>query len=349
MGHSSSKLGPVQDPSSYKRPWSRGRRAEKLQVPEDINRAWTPSPSRSENSSEYRQVLEVNPTQSQYPSPPDTTMGEADLDGGEGEGSYHEKDNDNVNIIKVQSTISTVHSGSEVNLSELPPSPLEDVENTLPIVITWKQNDDCADVEPERVFVTGTFSGWQKMVPLEKEEKEDGSKLSTWSVLLDLPQGAHKLLFIVNDEMKVSEHLPMATDSFGNFVNYIEVNETIDRSAIDQNYSEKVYEQYNFDEEFPEPIYEYCSDEYPELLTLQPEELAYRDIEPPPILPPQMDDVILNESTNEKIDSSVFPAPNHTVINHLAASSIKHNILSVATTVRYSRKFVTQLLYSPID
>ncbi|BAO40642.1 SNF1 protein kinase subunit beta-3 [Kluyveromyces marxianus DMKU3-1042] len=74
----------------------------------------------------------------------------------------------------------------------------------------------------------------------------------------------------------------------------------------------------------------------------------------PPQLPPQLENVILNnynknaESGSEN-NSGALPIPNHVVLNHLATSSIKHNTLCVASIVRYKRKYATQILYAPLQ
>jgi len=39
-----------------------------------------------------------------------------------------------------------------------------------------------------------------------------------------------------------------------------------------------------------------------------------------------------------KDDSSVLVIPNHTVLNHLATSSIKNNVLATSATTRYDQK-----------
>lgn len=77
----------------------------------------------------------------------------------------------------------------------------------------------------------------------------------------------------------------------------------------------------------------------------------------PPLLPPHLDHVILNNQQNHS-DAGSFnkdtnsggslPIPNHVVLNHLATTSIRHNTLAVATTVRYKRKYLTQILYCPL-
>lgn len=58
----------------------------------------------------------------------------------------------------------------------------------------------------------------------------------------------------------------------------------------------------------------------------------------PPTLPGFLGKSILNGTTPHKDDSSVLIMPNHTVLNHLATSSIKDNILATSATTRYKQK-----------
>jgi hypothetical protein len=58
----------------------------------------------------------------------------------------------------------------------------------------------------------------------------------------------------------------------------------------------------------------------------------------PPSLPGFLSKPILNVVSTRKDDNSVLPQPNHTVLNHLATSSIKHNVLAVSATTRYKGK-----------
>jgi hypothetical protein len=58
----------------------------------------------------------------------------------------------------------------------------------------------------------------------------------------------------------------------------------------------------------------------------------------PPTLPGFLGKSILNGQTPHKDDSSVLIMPNHTVLNHLATSSIKDNILATSATTRYKHK-----------
>lgn len=64
----------------------------------------------------------------------------------------------------------------------------------------------------------------------------------------------------------------------------------------------------------------------------------------PPSLPLFLGKSILNGTTPMKDDSSVLNMPNHTVLNHLATSSIKNNVLATSVTTRYKRKVASSCL-----
>lgn len=74
-----------------------------------------------------------------------------------------------------------------------------------------------------------------------------------------------------------------------------------------------------------------------------------RSIEPPavpPILPPHLLQVILNNP--DKANATILPQPNHVMLNHLYALSIKDGIMVLSATHRFRKKYVTTLLYKPI-
>lgn len=74
-----------------------------------------------------------------------------------------------------------------------------------------------------------------------------------------------------------------------------------------------------------------------------------RSIDPsavPPILPPHLLQVILNDP--DKANTTILPQPNHVMLNHLYALSIKDGIMVLSATHRFRKKYVTALLYKPI-
>ena len=58
----------------------------------------------------------------------------------------------------------------------------------------------------------------------------------------------------------------------------------------------------------------------------------------PPSLPMFLGKSVLNGATPMKDDASVLVMPNHTVLNHLATSSIKNKVLATSATTRYKKK-----------
>lgn len=60
----------------------------------------------------------------------------------------------------------------------------------------------------------------------------------------------------------------------------------------------------------------------------------------PPTLPPHLEKVLLNSSAVSKEDNSVLPVPNHVVLNHLYACSIRDGVMAVAGTARYRKKVI---------
>lgn len=207
-----------------------------------------------------------------------------------------------------------------------------------------------------------------------------------FTVLLKLPPGTHRMRFVVDNELRCSDTLPSATDSMGNLVNYIEVGldaynnrsslqdanawqlEQVKRKQEAQRrdhtdvISDQIldnaddiaalsgggYERFT-EEPLPDPVYVFSTDiprvfSDPDVM----DQFVASDFVTPPSLPPHLESVILNSNSNEKDNNSVLPIPNHVVLNHLATTSIKHNVLAVASISRYKRKYVTQILYAPL-
>ncbi|KAF9087812.1 hypothetical protein BGX23_007854 [Mortierella sp. AD031] len=69
--------------------------------------------------------------------------------------------------------------------------------------------------------------------------------------------------------------------------------------------------------------------------------------DPPPGLPPHLEKVILNNMPSKE-DNSVLPVPNHVVLNHLYACSVKEGVLSISVTARYRKKYITTVFIKPV-
>jgi hypothetical protein len=123
----------------------------------------------------------------------------------------------NSNVLHEEESISLRENEVLNEESVQPPSQL------FPTSIVYNEKGSDSAVCPEKVFITGTFNMWQHKVPLVPQLTPSGAP-STWSVVLQLPAGIHRLKFIVDDEWRCSRQLPTAQDEDGNLVNYIEVS-----------------------------------------------------------------------------------------------------------------------------
>lgn len=166
--------------------------------------------------------------------------------------------------------------------------------------------------------------------------------------------------------MLISSHLPTTVDFGNNLVNYIEVSADDlpkDAQAQEQAQASKAQEGRHPREE-AKPAAQGADAKQPRTKVMPPQEHytstvpqylldldkaedspAYQyaasaivKLPTPPSLPGFLGKPILNAATPVKDDNSVLNMPNHTVLNHLATSSIKGNVLAVSATTRYKRK-----------
>lgn len=195
--------------------------------------------------------------------------------------------------------------------------------------------------------------------------ENDGAIMST---TLNLRPGTHHLKFIVDGEMRAADNLPTAVDFTNHLVNYIEISADDARKAnnrtsqptvppgvhppqllpdISKHEDDTVDDPSKKEEEEEVPAGDFGSAIPQFLADLDKEEdsSAYLqaanvigDTPTPPSLPLFLGKSILNGTTPMKDDSSVLNYPNHTVLNHLATSSIKNGVLATSVTTRYKRK-----------
>ncbi|KAF2715006.1 carbohydrate-binding module family 48 protein [Pleomassaria siparia CBS 279.74] len=252
---------------------------------------------------------------------------------------------------------------------------------TVPTLIEW-------EAPGERVYVTGTFAGWNRKYKLHRNgPSKKNNVLSAW---VNIAPGTHHLKFIVDGDMTTSDKLPTAVDYTNILVNYLEVSvDDIPQPGADveaKPVKEIPVEDQHKPDGFhppqilpvepepappPVPVPEIQKAQIPVsapspkkyhdsipryLLDLDaPEEssrmarasAAVSGLATPPTLPMFLSKSILNGTTPMKDDSSVLIMPNHTVLNHLATSSIKDDILATSGTTRYKQKFLTTIMYKP--
>ncbi|CAL8251976.1 unnamed protein product [Boreogadus saida] len=193
-----------------------------------------------------------------------------------------------------------------------------------PTVFTWKGG-------AKEVFVSGSFNNWANKIPLNKSH-------SNFVAIVDLPEGEHQYKFCVDGNWTLDPTGAVTTTKTGTINNTIEVKRTdfevFDALRID---SEETADISDLSSSPPGP---YLQDAY----LFKPED----KIKHPPILPPHLLQVLLNKDTGISCDPTLLPEPNHVMLNHLYALSIKDGVMVLSATHRYKKKYVTTLLYKPI-
>jgi hypothetical protein len=193
--------------------------------------------------------------------------------------------------------------------------------------------------------------------------RSEGRPEGEYGATIHILPGTHHIRFLVDNQMMTSPDLPTTVDFGNNLVNYIEVSADgattpgADAAAATQPLaagalSPEPQEEAAEPDKQPrgkiiKPKTEFTSTIPKYLLDFdQPEDSArYNRAVPaieklpnPPSLPGFLGKPILNAAVLIKDDNSVLNMPNHTVLNHLATSSIKNNVLAVSATTRYKSK-----------
>lgn len=234
------------------------------------------------------------------------------------------------------------------------------MDKTLPTVPTrleWLRGG-------EKVYVTGTIFQWNRKTRLHPVEGRPGELATTIHIL----PGTHHVRFLVDGQMQTSPDLPTTVDFGNNLVNYIEVSPDDAKQVTTSAKQEKepglkptpsqedeakapkdrvVIGSEMFSHGLPSYLRDFDQTEDYELYQSAVSEIE--KLPNPPSLPGFLGKPILNAATLFKDDNSVLNMPNHTVLNHLATSSIKNNILAVSATTRYKQKYVTTIIYKPTE
>ncbi|KAK3540470.1 hypothetical protein QTP70_031803, partial [Hemibagrus guttatus] len=176
----------------------------------------------------------------------------------------------------------------------------------------------CAAVHPtvfewsgpaKDVYVSGSFNNWTTKIPLSRSQKN-------FTGIVDLPEGEHQYKFYVDGQWTLDPKKPVITTKSGIVNNVVLIRQT-DFEVFDalKSDSEISADMSDLSSSPPGP---YLQDPY----SIKAEER----LRTPPILPPHLLQVLLNKDTGVSCDPALLPEPNHVMLNHLYALSIKHTL-----------------------
>uniref|UniRef100_A0A1B6C9V7 5'-AMP-activated protein kinase subunit beta-1 n=1 Tax=Clastoptera arizonana TaxID=38151 RepID=A0A1B6C9V7_9HEMI len=190
-------------------------------------------------------------------------------------------------------------------------------DKALPTVFKWEGGG-------RNVLISGTFSNW-KTLPMVKSHGD-------FVTIIDLPEGEHQYKFYVDGEWRHDPGSRIVDNGMGSKNNLVTVKKT----------DFEVFQALAMDSE------SVSSNQQREYSQEIPSNRPWEKPTGPPILPPHLLQVILNKDTPLSCEPTLLPEPNHVMLNHLYALSIKDGVMVLSATHRYRKKYVTTLLYKPI-
>lgn len=192
-------------------------------------------------------------------------------------------------------------------------------EKSLPTVFKWGGGG-------KEVMISGSFSDW-KPIPMVQSHGD-------FALILEIPEGDHQYKFKVDGQWQHNPGEPTVDNDVGSKNNVISVKKS-DFLVFEALAADSIGQTYNGS---PPGSY---SQEVPQHKTIEKKVF-------PPVLPPHLLQVILNKDISMACEPNLLPEPNHVMLNHLYALSIKDGVVVLSATHRYKKKYVTTLLYKPI-
>lgn len=186
-------------------------------------------------------------------------------------------------------------------------------QKEIPALIVWTLGG-------KNVSVEGSWDNWKSRKPMQKSGKDH-------SLLLILRSGVYRYRFVVDGERRCFPDLPCETDAMGNAVNLLDVHDFVPESVESVSEFEAPPS--------PESSYSFQA----------PEEKDFA--KEPPALPSQLHLGVLNSQNSEESCAR----PQHIVLNHLFIEKGwgAHPLVALGLTHRFESKYVTVVLYKPIE
>jgi len=199
--------------------------------------------------------------------------------------------------------------------------------------------------EAKEVYVAGSFNNWTKM-RMNRSTKD-------FVAIVDLQEGEHEYKFYADGEWVTDKAAETLENPEGVKNNVIRVHkgdfDAFDALDMDSEAVTKLNRNRALADTRVAAAAAFLGpngqDEFGQDA---PATAVFEHRSGPPILPPHLLQVILNKDTPLSCEPTLLPEPNHVMINHLYALSIKDGVMVLSATNRYRKKYVTTLLYKPM-
>ncbi|KAI3378225.1 hypothetical protein SNEBB_009122 [Seison nebaliae] len=222
------------------------------------------------------------------------------------------------------------------------PDELNQRSLTTPLIATYFYVSHGAD----EVYICGSWFQNKKAIKLQTISDSTPNRLH--GIYLYLEPGCYSYRYRTgNGEMFCDKEVITDTDDNGITMNFISVVKT------DENYEEALdSDQRTIAED--EPVTSSCDsfedeDNYMQLIPDRSQlEDWTKERKGPPQIPPQLNNIILNNDIPNACEPMLLQEPHHTMLKHLCALSIKDGVMVLSSTHRFRKKFITTVLYKPL-
>lgn len=191
----------------------------------------------------------------------------------------------------------------------------------------------------KEVYLAGSFTNWKDKIPMIKSDGD-------FIIIVDLPEGEHQYKFYVDGKWEHDPNQTTIDDSFNGKNNVVSVKKS-DFEVMDALECDSMQPGNNsksstsVDDLSKSPPGEYTDD-------IPIRGFNSISLDKPPYLPPQLLNIVLNKDTSAKCEPALLPEPNHVMLKHLYALSIRDGVMVLSSTFRFKQKFVTTCFYKPI-
>ena len=218
--------------------------------------------------------------------------------------------------------LKTLSGGDNLSVAEGLDENLDRVKHVsrrfIPIVFRW-------DSGGNEVYISGNFNNWETKIPMTNSHGD-------FTAIVELSEGRHEYKFFVDGQWLHDTNEECSDNGLGSYNNVV----TVTKKDFDVYFETRELTSPDIGLSSPPGSYS----------QFMPPRSAASGL--PPHLPPLLQQTILNQEPPSVEDPTLLLEPNHVVLNHLYALSIKDNVLVLAATHRYKQKYVTTLMYKPI-
>ncbi|UJR36154.1 hypothetical protein I4U23_028888 [Adineta vaga] len=215
---------------------------------------------------------------------------------------------------------------------------MQNEKKTIPVVFKYP-----ASPKDKEALLVGSFTNWKETIVMVKSDND-------FVAILELPEGKHEYKFSIDGRWEYDLNEPSVEDGHNGRNNIVTVKKSdfevmealTSDSILTNNQHSGMNKQQSEDPDMARSPPGSYDQTWP-----PPNREDFSPSDKPPFLPPHLLNIILNKDTAAHYEPALLPEPNHVMLKHLYALSIRDGVMVLSTTTRYKQKFVTTCFYKP--